>query len=405
LEHKQIISEASINIFYAIGISYKKADAALRGQFAINQAQYQRILDLAPRYGISAVFVLSTCNRTEIYGLANNQDDLLHLLCSQTIGTKLEFEKVCYLKHGLSALNHLFKVGAGLDSQILGDYEIVGQLKQGIKFARDNGFINSFLDRLGNTVLQASKEIKNQTALSKGTVSVSYAAIQLIKLKFPNIGNKKILLVGTGKIGERTCKNIIDYLDTHNVTLINRSADKAAGLAHNLNLMHAPMDNLDQQIQYADIIMVATGADKPVILTRQLQNAGNKLVIDLSIPNNVEASAGNLPNITLVNVDELSKLQDENISKRQSEVIEANAIITKNLDCFVDWLLLRKNAPVLQGLRVRLANISAHQYSGYYNVAAIDKKIQRVLNNTAGKMKADNRAGCYCLEAINEFFC
>lgn len=400
----------SINTFYAIGVSYKKTDAGNRGLFAINSTQYQRILDLAPTYHISSLFILSTCNRTEIYGLANKPADLITLICSQTTGSKHHFKEICYIKNGELAIEHLFKVGAGLDSQILGDYEIVGQLKQAIKVARDRGFVNSFIERLSNTVLQASKEIKNETELSKGTVSVSYAAIQLIKQKFPVINNKKILLVGLGKIGERTCKNVVDYLNTNNVTLVNRSIEKAATLAAVLNLSYAPIEQLGRCINAADIVMIATGASKPIISKQQLQNAGEKLIIDLSIPYNVEASAGNLPNITLINVDELSKLQDENLSKRRGEVAEAITIITRYMLCFNEWFSIRKNALVLGDLRARLLSISVQypqkqQPPDFYDDSVINIKIQRVVNNTAGKMKANNQAGCYCLEAINEFFC
>ncbi len=138
----------------------------------------------------------------------------------------------------------MFEVGAGLESQILGDYEIVGQLKQAVKFAKDNGCIGAFIERLVNNVLQSAKAIKNQTALSGGTVSVSFAAVQYLKKHVNNVKNKNILLLGVGKIGRNTCRNVVDYLDTKNVTLINRTENKAAQLSAELGLQHASLNEL-----------------------------------------------------------------------------------------------------------------------------------------------------------------
>src|SRR5579859_1773431 len=211
-----------ISGFFVAGINYKKTDAAIRGQFAIGNEQYENILTLAPAHHIHELFVLSTCNRTEIYGFAEHASQLIGLLCTQTTGSAETFSEIAYIRNGHSAIEHLCQVGAGLDSQILGDYEIVGQIKQAVKFAREKGFVGAFFERLVNCVLQSSKSIKNQTALSGGTVSVSFAAIQYIKEKFTGVAGKKILLIGTGKIGRNTCRNLVDYLDTKEITLINR---------------------------------------------------------------------------------------------------------------------------------------------------------------------------------------
>ena len=191
---------------------------------------------MAPQYGIKELFVLSTCNRTEIYGFAENAANLCELLCTQTQGSLANFIEMSYIKNGRQAIEHLFDVAAGLDSQILGDYEIIGQIKQSVKFSKQNNFIGAYLERMVNGVLQSSKAIKNTTELSGGTVSVSFAAIQYIKEHITNLADKKILLLGTGKIGRNTCKNLVDYLQTKNITLINRTETKAAELATELGL-------------------------------------------------------------------------------------------------------------------------------------------------------------------------
>src|SRR5205085_5111293 len=144
--------------------------------FAVNTDQYQTLLTSAESYSLKELFVLSTCNRTEIYGCAYDAKVLIDLLCSVTAGNADTFKNFAYIKKGWDAIEHIFNVAAGLDSQILGDYEIVGQLKTAAKFSKQRGFIGAFTERLINSVLQSSKQIKNKTELSGGMVSVSFAA-------------------------------------------------------------------------------------------------------------------------------------------------------------------------------------------------------------------------------------
>jgi glutamyl-tRNA reductase len=428
MSHK---TESNLSKFFIAGINYKKTDASIRGQFAINNEQYANILNLAPQFGIAECFILSTCNRTEIYGFADNVSQLINILCTETIGTKETFVELCYTRKGKEAVQHLFEVGAGLESQILGDYEIIGQIKMSVKVAKQYGFVGSFTERLVNSVLQSTKVIKNQTALSGGTVSVSFAAVQYIKRSVAKVADKKILLVGVGKIGRNTCKNIVDYLGATNLTLINRSEDKAAELACELCLQHAHIDDLPEQIKSSDIILIATNANEPVVLSSHLKGAGKKLVIDLSIPYNVEVEAGELSNITLVNVDDLSKLKDETLQKREAEVPKAKEIIAGHKAEFLEWNELRRNAPVIRAVKQKLFDMHQCQMflSAYKSVSttaditsttvtdntiitsgktcselAINQfVIQKVIKNMAVKMRKQHQPGCSYIEAINDF--
>ena len=309
-----------ISKFWVAGINYKKTDAAVRGLFAIQHDQYLRLLEEAQSNNLTELFVLSTCNRTEIYGFADTSSQMINLICDQTTGSKEIFLESAYIKNGYEAIEHLFNVSAGLDSQILGDYEIIGQIKAAVKFAKNFGCISVLMERMVNTVLQSSKAIKNQTKLSGGTVSVSFAAVQYIREHFKNIAGKKILLLGTGKIGKNTCKNLVDYLKTKNITVINRTEEKAFELAKEMGLKHASLNELPAHISQSDIILVATDSASPIILSSHLESQGDKLIIDLSIPYNVEEKAQHLSNVTLVNVDELSKMNDETLARRKAEV-------------------------------------------------------------------------------------
>jgi glutamyl-tRNA reductase len=400
-----------ISRFHVAGINYKKTDASIRGQFAVTPEKYQLILSGNVSPEVTEFFILSTCNRTEIYGLTSDVNLLTDLLCAHTAGDKKTFVARAYVKNGRDAIEHLYNVSAGLDSQILGDYEIVGQIKQAVKFAKEYSRIGAFTERLVNSILQSSKTIKNQTELSGGTVSVSFSAVQYIRKHFRDLEGKRILLTGIGKIGRNTCRNLVDYLPTKNITLVNRTDEKAKALAEELRLQFAPFANLVAEAQSADIILVATNAAEPTIWTKDLAGHGNKLIIDLSIPYNVETSAKSLPGVTLVNVDELSKLKDSTLNKRKAEVPKAKKIIAEHIADFLDWYEMRKYVPVLKAVKTKLLEIHCdpvffNATSGNYTglkVSDHQERIQKVINGMAVKMRKKNQRGCHYIEAINEF--
>jgi glutamyl-tRNA reductase len=306
----------------------------------------------------------------------------------------------------MDAVQHVFQVGAGLDSQILGDYEIVGQLKTAVKFAKQQGFVGAFTERMINSVLQSSKTIKNQTEISGGTVSVSFAAVQYIRQHVSDIASKNILLLGVGKIGRNTCLNLVDYLCTRNIVLMNRSVEKAELLAAELGLRSASVDHLEEEVRKADIILVATNSIEPVIRKEHLEAGGKKLILDLSIPYNVAEDARQLDNVELVNVDELSKLKDETLKQRQAEIPKAKAIISGIMEEFEEWCEMRKHVPMLRDLKSKLRELHSRPGTDSptnYCAKTIDRQIQRVLNETAGRVKEENRRGCQYIAALNDF--
>lgn len=404
--------QTDINNFFIVGLNYRKTDATLRGKFAINEEQYCQLFKSACTFDIKEFFVLSTCNRTEIYGFAENAAQLSDLLCTQTEGTVNQFNEKTYIKKGLAALEHLFYVAAGLDSQILGDYEIVGQIKQSVKFSKANNFIGTYLERIVNAVLQSSKEIKNNTALSDGTVSVSFAAIQFIKDKVEDIPNKKIVVVGVGKIGGNTCKNLVDYLNTTNITLVNRTEEKALALAKKLGLQYVSADTLAIQIKEADIIIVATNAAKPIVLKEHIIDNAKKIIIDLSIPYNVEEGIHELPHVTLLNVDELSKIKDDTLQKRKASIPIAKKIIATHINDFIAWHQMRKNVPVLKAVKNKLQQMhncdlyitaTTNQSNSSILSPTPDQQIQKVIDGMAIKLRDHTTFGCHYIEAINDF--
>ena len=395
--------------FFVVGISYKNTDAATRGQFSISTKQYEAILQLAPSYKVDEMFVLSTCNRTEIYGFAKDASSLIELLYSQASGDYALLQQMVYIRNGREAISHLYDVGCGLDSQILGDYEIISQLKQAVNFSREHKFMGAFLERLVSSVFQASKKIKTHTKLSSGSVSVSFSAARYIKEKTNFNSKSKILVLGAGKIGRNTCKNLLGYFEPQNITVINRSIDKAINLSRELKINYADSDHLASQMDVADIIIVATNSIEPVVLKSNLVNKGKKFIIDLSMPSNVEASVNDLQHIKVIHVDQISKLKDDNLKKRAAEVPKAKKIIAAQIKEFFQWHEMRKQVPVLRSIKSKLKEI--HQFVIFNEPInwqptkkeSVEKRIQNVINSFAVKMLESDHKGCHYIEAINRF--
>ena len=349
--------------FYAIGLSYKKADAEIRGKFSLGNEAKTDVLEQAKNEGVSSLVVISTCNRTEIYGFAQHPFQLIKLLCDNSQGSVEEFQQVAFVFKGKEAINHIFRVGTGLDSQILGDFEIISQLKSGFVESKSKGLANAFMERLVNSVIQASKKIKNETELSSGATSVSFASVQYIMNNVQDVSNKNILLFGTGKIGRNTCENLVKHTKNEHIVLINRTKEKAEKVAGKFNLVVKDYDVLPLEVPKADVLVVATGAPVPTIDKDILVLNKPLLILDLSIPKNVHDNVRELDNVTVVHLDDLSKITDDTLENRKRHIPAAEMIIEEIKDDFINWMNARKFAPTIHALKEKLNSIKETELS------------------------------------------
>ena len=400
--------------FYAIGLNYKKADAEIRGHFSISEEAQVNMLTQAKEEGIVSLSVISTCNRTELYGIAQHPFQLIKLLCQHTNGTVEEFEKVAYIHKNKDAVSHLFKVGTGLDSQILGDFEIISQLRNGFRRSKSMGVMDPFLERLANAVIQASKRIKNETEISTGATSVSFAAVQYIMARVPYVSEKNILLFGTGKIGRNTCENLIKHTKNEHITLINRTKNKAEKIAGKFNLIVKDYANIQSEIAQSDILIVATGAQHPTISKELLFLKKPLLVLDLSIPKNVSEDVTKNPLVTLVHLDNLASVTDKTLERRAQQIPMAEAIIEEIMTDFNNWAENRKFAPTIKALKSKLAEIKAGEID--FQRKKIDnfneeqaeiisnRIIQKITTHFANHLKNDSISTPESVELIKQVF-
>ena len=386
--------------FYTIGLSYKKADAETRGKFSLDEIAKSRLLHQAKNEGIEALLVTSTCNRTEIYGFAQHPFQLIKLLCENSKGTVEDFQKVAYVYKNQEAVSHMFRVGTGLDSQILGDFEIISQIKNSFMQSKTLQLTNNFLERLTNAVIQASKRIKNETEISSGATSVSFAAVQYIFKNVENIANKNILLFGTGKIGRNTCENLVKHTKHEQITLINRTKDKAERLARKLDVIVKDYTDLQLEIQKADVLVVATGAQNPTVDKAILNLKKPLTILDLSIPKNVNENVLDLKNVSLVHMDFLSQMTDETLENRKLHIPAAEAIIEEIKEEFLAWTKQRKFAPTIHALKEKLNSIKEGELNVQRKkITNFDEEqaelisariIQKITNHFANHLKDEN---------------
>ena len=400
--------------FYAIGLSYKKADAAIRGKFSVDASSKSKLLQQAKQEGIESLIVTSTCNRTEIYGFAEHPFQLIKLLCENSKGTVEDFQKVAYVYKNKEAISHLFKVGTGLDSQILGDFEIISQIKIAFTESKSFGLANTFMERLVNAVIQASKKIKTETEISSGATSVSFASVQYILKNVIDIKDKNILLFGTGKIGRNTCENLVKHSKNEHITLINRTKDKAEKLAGKLNLIVKDYADLQLEIQKADVVVVATGAQNPTVDKAILNLKKPLLILDLSIPKNVHENVKELENVTLVHLDDLSQITDDTLENRKSQIPAAEAIIEEIKDEFISWTKNRKFAPTIHALKAKMneiktaeLNFQRKKLSNFDEEQAeiiSNRIIQKITNHFANHLKDEETMVDESIDYINKIF-
>ena len=401
--------------FYNIGVSYVKADAKTRGKYSLSKEHQNALLVMAKEKNFEGVFVLSTCNRTEISGFAEHPYQLIQLLCHFSEGTVEEFATISNVYKNQEAINHLFRIGTGLESQILGDYEIVGQLRQSFKMAKVQNTTNAYLERLLNCVMQASKKVKNETKLSSGTTSVSYAAVQYIIKNLRDYNSKNILVFGLGKMGKHTCKNLAEYTQNNQVCLINRTEEKADEFVKvHSSIRKAVIGKLSEEISKADVLIVSTGSDKPTITKKNISEQKELLILDLSMPENVSKDVTQLNKVSLINVDELSKITDETLSARLKEVPLAEVIIDSHIKEFNDWLNNRRFTPTISALKQSLESLKNDEINFQKKkIADFDESqaeiitsrfIQKITTQFVKHLKNENTSVSQSLEVISKVF-
>ncbi|WPO82940.1 glutamyl-tRNA reductase [Chryseobacterium sp. JJR-5R] len=379
--------------FAVLSVSFEKADAETRGKFAFFDENIKSFVSRIHDENLGDAFVVSTCNRTEIYTTSPNYLLVAEEYC-RIVGVNLmDFLPFANILTKEEALTHLFRVAAGLESQIIGDFEIIGQIKKAYnRFRKERINSNPFLERAINSAIQISKRIKNETGISNGAASVSYAAVHYILNNQKRITEKNILLLGVGEIGQNTVENLVKHVYQPKIKITNRTQETAEKISEKYHIPHIDYADFDQELKHTDILIVATGARHPIVNKSHFPNGKETLVIDLSIPHNVEKNVTENENVTLIGVDELSKQIQETIQQREKEIPKAEKIIKEMTKEFLEWEKKRRLAPNIHHFKAVLKNMERNEMHNFYkknryinitDMELSDKMIQKITNRFA----------------------
>ena len=388
--------------FYAVGVSHKTASIDRRGYFSLSDSQLHALFLEAKERGIQDLLIINTCNRTELYGWTFSATELIELLCAHAAGSRESFDQIGYALEEDKGIHHLFRVGTGLESQILGDFEIIGQIKQGFYRSKKMGLAQGNMERLINSVIQASKRIKTETQISSGATSVAFASVQYILQNVENIAQKNILLIGTGKIGANTCENLVKHSQNDHIVLINRTQEKAEKIAGKFPVEVRPFGELTASIRESDVLIVATSSQKPTITADLIHNHKPLLILDLSLPRNVDPALNERPQTHVIHLDELSQITDATFEKRKQFIPQAEAILQSVELEFLEWLTHRKYVPTLKAFREKIKQPKPNAEALSENDA--DYTAQKIMGQLAAYLRSNPHKADETVHLLQDVF-
>ena len=340
---KTISFEAfSPETFAVAGISHRSTDLKVRGLLSLSEHQRRQLLDFGKRNRLGYLMVLSTCNRTEIYGDQRNLEFLMNRWQLLTTQEEVLVSENVGVKTGQDALNHLFTVISGADSQIPGDMQINHQVKTAFEESKKHGMTSGLFEQLINHAIRCGKRARTETGISSGVSSVPSAVSLIIKKAFSgqNMGN--VVVLGAGKMGRLSCLNLLKHIEPSKIVLINRNEQKARGMASELRVRFAPFGELDSWLKIAEVVIVATGSSQPIVTDLHFVEENKKKVFDLSVPANVASEVKYLDHVKVYDLDELSSLATQHIGYRREELNDVHAIIDQSVEKFNEWYRRRQ---------------------------------------------------------------
>lgn len=349
-----------------IGLNHKTAPLAVRERlFADCEEENNLLPEFLAIEGVTEVLFLSTCNRVEVVAVIDDNPETADKLKKALMkkGGLADDEATClYIYRDDEAIKHLFRVTASLDSLVMGEAQILGQVKDAYRQALAQNSSGVALNRLMHRSFRTAKRVRTETEIAANPVSVSFAAVELAKKILGTLTGKKILVVGAGEMAELTGTHLIGN-KAEDITVVNRSLVQAAALAEKFHGRAAGLDNLDEALSHADIVISSTGAPSYIItesmIRRALSKRKNRLLflIDIAVPRDIDPSVDNIENVYLYNIDNLQNIVDENIKNRRREALKAEKIVDEEVTLYSNWLKELEAVPTIISLRTKAEGI------------------------------------------------
>ena len=343
----------------AISINHRTAPIELREALNLSEDEVRILIDKAKACILKEGLILSTCNRTEIYGIpADSSLNTPHLqkFIIENKNTVKTTEENFQSFISRESLEHLFRVATGIDSLLIGDNQVYKQVKDAFRVSEEMQFAGFLMKRVFDSALKAGKRAITETAISEGAVTVAYAAVQLIEKIFSSLNKKSALVIGTGETGEIAAKHLSDR-GIEKLTLTNRTLDKAEKLALNLNASVLPFDQFKNSLHNFDIIISATSSENILISKEDVKAAMKKrdfasmVLMDIAVPRDIDPASKQIDYVFYHDIDSLNIIVEQNLTKRKAEIPKVQKIIDEELDLFFEWYNSLQSAPTIKTLR------------------------------------------------------
>ncbi len=411
-----------------ISINHKTAPVDLREALHLSDEEVRNFIQNSKGKIFSEGLVISTCNRTEIYGIPVDQKIThveLQKMLLQYKPNKVVNEENFLNFFSVSAIEHLFSVISGIDSMLIGDNQIYHQVKDSFQLADEMNFSGFLMKRLFDSAVKAGKRAINETEISEGAVTVSYAAVQLIEKIFSNLSKKSALVIGAGESGEIAAKHLRDR-GIGKLAITNRTIEKAEKLATGLNAKIIPFDNFKNEIFNYDIILSATSSPDIILSYDDVKSAmkkrnyGSMVIMDIAIPRDIDPSVKSIDYVFYNDIDSLNIIVEQNLAKRKEEIPKVKAIIHEEVMNFINWYNSLEVAPTIKSIRDYFESIRAEEVDKNKNRFTTDDQekldivtkriINKILHHSTVELKKINEASgnsesaAIKLSVIREFF-
>lgn len=372
--------------FFLSGVSYKNCPVELREKLHVAEDNLLPTLNFVrDQAGVAECMILSTCNRVEFYGEAETEKNWNDFLDAYWVGQRgfdAGVKNSFYHLKNIDMIRHLFRVAAGLDSLVVGENEILGQLKTAFREAHEAGAVHSVLYRLVEKALKAGKDVRTRTKISEGAVSVPSAAVELAEKIFGNLSGEKVMVIGSGEMAALA----LDNLKTAGAVpayVASRNRETGSNLAQKFGAEWIALENVSAHLARVDIVLSSTGSPEPILRFEQVREAIEErrrkplFLIDIAVPRDIDSQVHQLEGVYLYNVDDLKSVTEANLHLRQKQIAEAEKIVTLAMHEFESWLESLRARPAMDRLETHLDKILSQELGRLAGRADLDSELVR----------------------------
>ncbi|WP_412478853.1 glutamyl-tRNA reductase [Azonexus sp. IMCC34839] len=379
-------------MIFTLGINHHSAPLAIRERVAFGADKLQHALaDLVHSQTVKEAAILSTCNRTEIYCAAETPDAVIDWLAHYHGIPRAEIAPYVYAHPQPEAVRHAFRVASGLDSMVIGEPQILGQMKDAIRAAEESGTLGTQLHKLFQRSFSVAKEVRSTTAIGANIVSMAAAGVHLAERIFESIADQRILFIGAGEMIE-LCAAHFCAQKPKQVTIANRTIERGRALAEQYGGTAIRLDELGEYLPQHDIVVSCTASPLPIIGLGMVERAVKVrrhrpiFMVDLAVPRDIEEEVGELDDVFLYTVDDLAQVVESGLESRQAAVVEAEQIIGNRVQDFLTWLQSRETVPVIRSLRDSAERMRRHEMEHALKLLAKGEAPEKVLEQLSQRL-------------------